>query len=384
MGTLATKRRIRIDLNAYSRQIRRRAIWCGVVSGLAVLFIVLNVLPPVHIRYVVSTNALIDPVRVDGLVRNLKRATSTTDSTRLLDFKVLDRPIAGANVGAQFESSPLIFLNVQSLWNQRCLPVEVESWIDQVTRQPVSISSEIQLSKSIRMADWELKAARHYRDHHAMTARSPAEEADSSTDQSTAFRLVASENASFAAEEPSNARDASSELENDVQTAATRLSQLRASAVSMVQTRLGKINLVDDCTLTTRPDRIAWWMAVSVIIVGLAAGASAGLVHLRLQSAGVYNPQDVVDLLATAGLDVATKLRLPADQIESTDWVEIAGRQVAGTARRTARHLIALSECVLGLWCLAIAARFALDPLWRSLLFDSPLAAFGRLVSGLP
>lgn len=382
MSVSVGKRTPRIDLDRHSRQIRRRAIWCGIVFALAVLFTVLNCLPPVSIRYEVAGNVLLDSRRVEGLVRNLKRATQGTDSARLQDFQVLDR--TRPEPTSATANPPWIFLNIQSLWNQRCDVDKFEAWIDELTRKEEPSVPDPHLADSLRMAQWELVVAEHYRHHHEFLASTALASESASGQPSSAFQLVAT---------PIRTNDASLLMEdsqiqqglNDLVLAASnRVDDLQTEANSRIESKLGKINGVDRLTVTARAERIPLGIAVSVIVVGLATGASAGLVHLRLQSGGAYNPQDVVQLLESSGLKTVAEIQLPADQIESSDWLEIASRQAASAGRKTARNLIALSEWALGFWCVLIVARFTFDPLWRSILADSPLAAFGRLLSGMP
>ena len=92
----------------------------------------------------------------------------------------------------------------------------------------------------------------------------------------------------------------------------------------------------------------------------------------------------VADQLASRGLTIAAHLAIGGEDSEAGAWLDIASRQAVGAGRFTARHLIGVGEWLVGGWCLLIAGRFILDPLWRSVLLDSPLAALGRLISGLP
>jgi hypothetical protein len=75
-------------------------------------------------------------------------------------------------------------------------------------------------------------------------------------------------------------------------------------------------------------------------------------------------------------------MRLPNSGVQTLP--QSIGGRLSSVRRRLTQQLLALSELVVMFWCLAIAIRVVLDPLWRAMLWESPLAALGRLFFGLP
>ncbi|MBX3422370.1 MAG: hypothetical protein KF752_12530 [Pirellulaceae bacterium] len=396
----------RMDLAIYTRQIARQSTWCGVVFALAILLTVLNVLPPVPMHYRVEAKLMVEPARVEALMRNLKQATNLASPAWLQDFRVLDRTGLKEQPTKILDGTDRIYLTIRSIWHQRCDSDQFRSWVESITQLPSSQSRETQLVAAQRMARWELTAAEHYRAQHNYLSHSPSELAEQLEAKQLAFdttQPALSDTMSDAAPARVTAvgtgrlasaplrtghdyLDASRErdhLAQEVDRAKQGVVRSQAEVDLWMQRFLGQLQITDKPRITPIAGRIPVWIAASVIIVGLAAGASAGWFQWRLQSGGVHDPADVATHLASRGYSPLARIELPSDLIDSTDWMEIAGRRASEAGRRTARNLIWLSELTLAAWCLLIAGRIALDPIWRSLAFDNPLAAFGRLVTGL-
>lgn len=417
------KRLARIDLAVYTRQMRRQSIWCGTVVALSVVFAALNLLPPVDIYYEVSGKVLLEPIRVKGLVSNLKSSIDWSQSIRLKDFQVLDRSdlshsrFSSASCqglpdpdGCQSAINPtdVLLLNVKSLWTKRGNYREFHSWLETVTRPQLPPVPETELDRSIRMARWELSAARHYAAQHLFLA---GDTASSSKDSQTGtFRLVSADGSKGPVDisskkytpTPASVPDASAlvsqdpvgsaalqdaeslALDQSVAKAEARLAGLERERSQALSQSMGTLQITD--ALRERPlaGKIPLWMALSVIVLGLASGTIAGGLQSRLQSGGIYEPLEVAHQLTGRGLKIVSHIQLPTDQLESSDWLEMASQQASGAGRRTARHITLLAECGLALWFMLIVGRFMMDPIWRLVLLDSPLAAFGRLLSGLP
>lgn len=414
------KRSERIDLAVYTRRLRRQAIWCGLVFALAALFCTLNALPPIPVKYEVTGKVLVEPQRVAGLVKNLRQITSNSDAVVLRDFQVLARsqsePVSGFT---KFHDKGRVFLTMTGLWNNRCSHEEFQLWAEQATRSEPEIHRDSQLASAVRKARWDLMAAEHYRSHHDFhglpaEASSDGQElreiasGDGSVQGSNKFQLAglesqrssshlvagsltqaSSANVALGADVaesslPSTTAADRRQLEANVVLAQQRLSDLESSVHQSMREASGTVDLIDPPRVIPVSDRIPSWMALSVIVILLAAGSLAAWYHLRLQSGGVYDPQEVASQLASQGMLVVAKVELPSDQIDSSDWLEMASWQASEAGRRTGRNLTYLSEAVLAFWCCLILARLAIDPLWRIVLWESPLAAFGRLMSGLP
>ena len=116
----------------------------------------------------------------------------------------------------------------------------------------------------------------------------------------------------------------------------------------------------------------------------LACGSCAGWLRHRLQSGGAFEPELVANQLAADGLAVIDLLNLGGIRGDPHDWFEATGRRATRISRSMACGLTTISEWAVMIWCGGIALRFILDPLWRNVLVDSPLAGLGRLVIGLP
>ncbi len=385
------KRLERVDLAVYSRQMLRQAVWCGAVFALAVLFCILNVLPPVPVKYRVTGKVLVEPRRVEGLVQNLKRATSGTESTVLSDFQVLARSNSLSSAEQEaFKGSDHIFLKLSSLWNTRCSASDFTSWADSITRSERARIRNSGLSSSVLIARWELAASEHYRDQHDfLTGNSEVSGGESSRFQlagadahRTGGQLISSSQS--LSPSPSSKSAERKLLEANVQLARQKLDALESASKAEMLEAAGTISLIDPPQVTPISDRIPGWMAASVLIILISVGIMVGWCQMRLQSGGIYDPEEVAAQLASRGVEVVAQLQLPSDQLDSADWLEVASRQASGAGRRTGRNLVWLSEGILTAWCLLILARMMIDPMWRMVLIDSPLAAFGRLVSGLP
>jgi hypothetical protein len=405
------KRLARVDLAVYSRQMFRQSTWFGTVCALVAIFIALNCLPPVEVRYEISGKVLLQSQRVEGLVGNLQRSTDVAQPVRLHDFQVLDR--SDLSLGSQpnfareplvssgFDSARVLLLNVKSLWNQQCEFDEFASWLEQITRPQVPKTKQSDLSKALRLARWELSAARHYVAQHQFlsdSSRKSAQKSEVATlerpSEPAPFQLVGTEAARLASDAASENVDpdvfetdplvTQRGLEVKVAEAKAKLDELERQFQAGVAKSLGAVQITDSLKVRPIASRIPFWMAASVIVLGLAVGSSAAWFHRRLQSGGIYDPNQVAEQLAAIGLKVVSRIQLPADQIDSADWLELAGQQASGAGRRTARHLILVAEGCLAFWLVLIVARGLFDPLWRFMLLDSPLAAFGRLVSGMP
>lgn len=390
------KRLERIDLSLYSRQIQRSAIWCGCVSALALILTALNFTPPVQVHYRVTGLATVEANRVQGLLANLKQSIHGTSTARLRDFKVLDRSITEAQPRVELADQNLMLISVDSLWSKCCNQTQFHSWVESITRLPKSQIAAIEASDAIRTAKWELTAAKHYENHHRFLSQE-SEGDDSTNGQAipakNAFQLASSKESpqtslTSARVNPDadvgESQQVRMQLAEDVSRAQGKVQESEAAQEQRLERALGAINVQDMPEVTPIPSPIPVYLAISVLVVGLAGGASAGWIQLRLQSGGAYDPVEVATLLASRDLPTIGKVELTGDQIESSDWLELASRQASSTGRTAARNLTSLSELVIGFWCILILLRAAFDTHWLSLFLESPLGALGRLLSGLP
>lgn len=391
------KRLERIDLSLYSRQIQRNAVWCGCVSALALILTALNFTPPVDVQYRVTGRATVEANRVLGLLANLKQSIEGSGTVRLRDFKVLDRASHEQQPRIALADQNLMLISVDSLWSKSCTQSQFQDWVESITRLPENQLASVGATDATRVAKWELAAAKHYENHHEFLS---AEEDAIKVSQSNraepsegTFQLASSKQ-TIPAQLTSSTQgqqadlgvptDIRQQLLEGVDRAQSKVHQSEIAQKASLERILGTISIPDLPDVQPIPSPIPIYLAVSVLIVGLAGGASAGWIQLRLQSGGAYDPEEIAALLASRDLPVVGKVELSGDQLESSDWLEMATQQASATGRTAARNLTLISETVIGFWCILICVRAAFDTHWLSLFLESPLGALGRLLSGLP
>lgn len=123
-------------------------------------------------------------------------------------------------------------------------------------------------------------------------------------------------------------------------------------------------------------------MSASVLILAISTGSIASLLQYRIQSGGAYDPKFVGNQLAIDGLPILAEVKLAPLGHETSE--RTSSGLMHAVKNTTGRHLAVLGENLMLIWCFAITCRILFDPLWRSVAMDSPLAAFGRLVTGMP
>jgi hypothetical protein len=384
------KRLARTDLAIQSRQVLHQSIWCGVVFGLVVLITVLNALPPVDVQYFVSGKIIASPMRVEALRQRLISSEIEWEGARLQDVTVLDD--AAPKQAQHFDAKQqVIFLGLNSIWHSRCSHEQFQNWIDSMAKsdEPQRAVSSTKTSHELRLARWEVEAARHYQAHHEFLGDSSSvADTPPVANEKNVFQLASTGKSRVSGAPPSSTDPISAQIKQQlaetVQSLQSRLETLSQQSKTEQDQVAGQIELTDGPKIQPRCRRIPGWMALSVLILGLAAGSSAGWLQLRLQSGGVYDPKDVAAQLSREGLPEVAHVQLSSDQLESTDWLALAGQKASTAGRTGGRNLVLLSESFLALWCVVILGRICFDPLWRGLLVDSPLGALGRLLTGMP
>ncbi len=367
------KRLARTDIAIHSRELLHQAIWCGVVFGLAALITTLNVLPPIEVQYLVSGKVLTSPTRAETLQNSLGQSGSIDLPSRLCEVKVLD------SVGQHFPSETnvkSVLLGVESIWKNRCDPRGFQNWIATLSMPSESIVQKPEQAKEAQLVQWELDAARHYQSHHSYVG---ATSDSNSKADSSVFQLASTSSSA----DPSELV-VKKQLDEKVRSLETRLTELNAAKQSLQDHAAGKVELTDDPSIQPSSRRIPGWMAMSVLVLGFAVGASAGWLQFHLQSGGIFDPNEVAEQLTRAGVPSVATVQLSVDQDDSTDWIALASQKASDASRKGGRNLILLSEGVLALWIVIILFRISTDSLWRSLLLESPLAALGRLLTGMP
>jgi hypothetical protein len=283
----------------------------------------------------------------------------------------------------------VVLIGLNSVWQSRCNQDQFHSWIDSLATSPEpqrAVSSSV-TSHDLRVTRWEFEAAQHYQAHQEFLEKtSSSAPVVPVVNEKGVFQLTstASPNASQQPKIDPDAAFLKQQLAQSVQSLQSRLESLSQQSLAEQDQVAGQIELTDGPQIQPHSRPIPVWMALSVLVLGLASGSSAGWLQLRLQSGGVYDPQDVAAQLSRAGLPEVARVQLSSDQLDSSDWLARAGQRASTAGRTSGRNLVLLSESMLALWCAIIVGRICFDPLWRSLLIDSPLGAFGRLLAGMP
>ncbi len=395
----------RHDLAVESRWLVRRSTWCGIVFSLVVLITVLNFFPAINVQYVVRSKVVVSESRFSQLRELVKKdrlevTSGNPKGMRLLEVVVLDRSRSALASHTRAKDEQLILVEVHSRWSQRPSEKSHAAWLEANTKVPASRLANSKLAQQGRIARWELQAAQHYAARHRFLRGK--EEEPSITSDGRIFELprmvrdpkshsgvpaslVSQRTVSPATESSGEATDGpTAQLERRIELARQRTAETELAWQREIEQSSGMLQVAGRPEVSTRTSLIPLWMATSVLILGLASGSTIGWIQHRLQSGGAYESKSVAHQLTFEGIPVVGRFELPVAETEQPDWIEIASRQAGSASRRVASQLTRLSEWALGFWCVLIVGRLALDPMWRSVLIESPLAALGRLVVGMP
>lgn len=389
-------------LNADSSTLIKQSVWCGAVCALAVVLTTLNMYPPVNVQYKVFTRAVISPVRHEQLKHVLERDRKIIASGRLryaqlLKLKLLD----------EAKHDGLLLVELESLWTGRATPAHIEAWLTTVTKTEPRKLVESTEARDERFARWQADTAKHYLKHHQYL--STAENTDSTKTQFASTTTNSSPSngssvsqssgvpAQFAQMTKGNEQElkmVSGQLEfgnpkvvekklvESVKQAEATVKKTEKQFVSALEKHAGAIEVVGEPRIRSKTSNIPTWMSASVLILAIATGSIASLLQYRIQSGGAYDPKFVGNQLAIDGLPILAEIKLPALGHETTSGS--TNGLLNAIKNTTGRHLAVLGENLMLIWCFAITCRMLFDPLWRSVAMDSPLAAFGRLVTGMP
>lgn len=376
-----------------SRLFMRRATWCGVVFALAVLISALNFFSPFEVHYRVRSEVVISVSRIAQLKELVSQDRDVAEDkagVHLVGVKVLDDGSRMAPPAGETRHE-IALVEIESQWEEQCSAEAHHAWLEEITQAKTRIFDGTDLASQHRLARWELEAAKHYAERHDFLAK---RQAPSVTNDGRSFELatassrvgVPSTLAGYRkGQEISEGADAErAQLQEQVQLASQRVLQTELAWREQIEQSSGLLEVTSPMEVATNTVAIPFWMATSILVLGLASGSVAGWFQHRLQSGGVFEPVGVAEQLQREGVPVIGQIELPADHVEQNPWMETTTRRAGMASRRAARNLTRVSEWALGFWVLVIVARLALDPLWRGLFIESPLAAFGRLLTGLP
>lgn len=375
----------------------RTSVWCGLVFSLALLLTVINLLPPAAVGYQVSTQLFVSPQRVEVLQRKLT-AHAVPDfvpalgEPKLLSIHLLDHQAEATSTQLESLSEPLELVEVRSLWPSRTNSDDVQQWLNALSEPDQRVLSRVDFANAERFARWEAQVAEHYLKHFRHTRRNDGE-ADSSQEAATLVSTAEGLPTRFASlsSKPSTqakpragatADEIEARLVQEYQRAAAR-EKFAAKVVEEQAAKLsGILTLAGSPHVRAQPERVPAPLVLSILVLACAGGAIGGWAHHRAQSGGTFYATEVARNMDVLGLPTLGVLRIAGAHLEGA-----AGdvhRRVTTLRRWATQKLLTVTELVVLFWCMAIAIRLVLDPLWRAMLWDNPLAALGRLFAGLP
>lgn len=377
------------------RNLLTKSIWCGLVFSLALVLTAINLLPPAPVGYRVSTRMFASPQRLEVLKRKLMihsagNASAAPDQPQLLGIAMLDAE-PQASDRAKPLSDPLTLIEVRSLWPSRTDSHQVHQWLNALSEPDQRTLSRVDAASAERFARWEVETAEHYLKHFRHTRHKFVEQEDgqpatltSATDgPPTRFASLSSTPAEAGQSQTSTAAEAvEARLVRELQQAASREKTVAAAVQEQALKLSGIVTLAGSPHVRAQPSRVPSAMVLSIVVLGLAGGAIGGWAHHRAQSGGIFYAAEVARSMDVLGLPTLGVLHIAGAGMHAT-----AGhmqRRVTHFRRWAIQKSVALTEWIVMFWCMAIAIRLVLDPVWRTMLVDNPLAALGRLFVGLP
>lgn len=381
-------------LSADSSTLIKQSVWCGAVCALAVVLTTLNMYPPVDVQYKVFTRAMISPARLEQLKFVLERdrkiiASGRLKYAQLFKLKTLD----------EAKNDGLLLVELESLWTGRATPAHIETWLTTVTKTEPRKLVESTEARNERFARWQAEAAKHYLMHHQYLCQNDKPNVANAQLASTTATTKTAVPAKFAHlsagdEQAPQVAATSGQLDFDnpvvvekkltetVKQAEVNVKKTEVLFADALSKHSGAIEVVGEPKIQSKTNSIPTWMSASVIILAIATGSIASLLQYRIQSGGAYDPKFVANQLAIDGLPILAEIKLAPLGNEKPQ--SSPNELVSVVKNTTGRHLAVLGENLMLIWCFAIACRLLFDPLWRSVAMDSPLAAFGRLITGMP
>lgn len=403
----------RSEIALESSVLMRRATWCGIVFALAMILTALNFMPPIRVEYHVHSKVVVSETRLMQL-RKLavadRQAVQRGERSRiqLMSVKVLDLAEQPESVGSQPNADKVVLIEVGTLWRHRCTPERHFTWLSNISKVDPSQLSTAQAAQESRFARWNLQAAKHYHSQHLyLSDKQPLLDelppSDVAANQaSRGFQLASYRHPTSADEaasatqpahhlatsayqpdaqqqgtnEQSNPNDVELQLKDQIQLAEDQLKRANEQLVTERDRMSGTLQIAGLPLIAPRSTSIPFWMAASILILGLATGSTAGWFHFRAQSGGIHDPVQVAEQLALDNIPIAGFLVLQDFNTSPT----ASGQLIRNGGRRMGR----ISEWILSGWIVIALTRFFFDSIWRDVLVHSPLAALGRMLTGMP
>jgi len=389
----------------HDQSLLTTSVWCGLVFSVALVLTAINMMPPTPVGYRVSSQVIASPQRLDVLKRYLLShsvgdVATRPDEPRLLGIKVLGNHAETNSSQHRAHHEPLMLVEVRSLWPSRTDSERVHHWLNKLSEPDQRVISQVDAANAERFARWEMQAAEHYLKHFRHTRRRYVEQdaqelADASVGGtgelvSTAdgpparFASLATTPAPEAALRASAAgsEDIEARLVQQLEQATAREQSATAAVQEQALKVSGILSLAGSARVRAQPGRTATMTVLSILVLAFAGGAIGGWTHHRAQSGGIFHAAEVARNMDVLGLPTLGVIHIASASLQ-TATTEVH-RRVSSFRRWAMKKSLSLTEMVVLFWCMAIAIRLVLDPLWRTMLWDNPLAALGRLFIGLP
>ena len=361
-----------------TRILMRKSVWCGAVSALLAVLIALNLTPTTSIQYQVKTEVVLSPLKFEQLKKSMLEAEGSPFPTnaRMIEVAILDSEGSATEFGSS-SSSDMLLLEVTSVWKNRCQQDDFEAWLDELTRVPLTKSNS-DVARDHRLASWEMQLAQHYLNQHDQKQKVlPPTAARKNTFQLAGYSTEDSTQADVEAR-------TRSELLKSVEAAKTQLFNAEVARREQVTETAGELKMTDSLVCSPLMSPTPRIFVFSVIVLALASGMTAGLWQYRLTTGGVYEPESVAVALASKGIVTVDLVKIPDELAANADWIEHTSMKASRFSRSIALRLVQIGEWGVGIWFAFFVCRLIFDPMWRSVLWSSPLAALGRLLIGMP
>lgn len=403
-----------------------RSAWCGLVCALAAVVTVVNFLPPAGVAYKVTTQIQVSPKRYETLKQELKKSAPSSAEATLLDVKLLDD-------GSQRRVNPSetqLLLEVSSQWPRRTTAPRVHKWLSSISTVNEHAVAHVEAAKVQRFARWEVQTREHYLKQYksellakkiassdtALAESSPTKfpnniklastpnkprvkfatlgepsgnavtndtpvDTPLDTGADSANNLLELDGPS-ATEDTSPSDEFEKQLQSELDAAKKAEQDVSGEVAHQAVQASGKLTLIQAGRVSAIPERLPRNQVLSIFVLALAMGALGGWVNHRAQSGGTFRAVDVGHNLQLLGLPVLGNVHLPTSDLAGIEG-EVT-RRFVDVRRWLMQQCLALAELVVLFWCLAILIRMILDPLWRGLVWENPLAGLARLFVGLP
>lgn len=350
-------------------QSRTSFFWmCSLCAILGALW-ALNIAPQPALQYETRSLVVLSNNRLQALLHQLKsRENSSTASNAPNSVIVLSLKKAGKrsesfaiSTASQDELPVLNVIEIRSNWKQPVELKQIEEWVAAVSFPVSATPQELDLERTARWLQWKLKTIKHYEttsihyEDRDVQAAAFDSESDNQTEVTTASIQLPKH----------NAKDKLME----------QLDSIEGKLKTERESQQGQITL----QASSPWNPVVKSAPILVPIGGLFMGALAGAILCWLlqprKTKSISHLSQYESILSTKGIPLLT-IRGTSNYSPS---IATSGlfRKVGSVNRL--QWWMAGCEWSLLLWGICIVGRFLIDPLWRSLAINQPLAAIANL-----